>query len=252
LHRRNGGVCADKEQPVITHPAQPRSLPAHHEAIDRVSGHYARATADAAGRSRAAARLGELCWARYWLVRYGADIDVARSLAEVQRLLDRILPLVAAPREPSDLVDARLVAGLAFLERWELTGEPADLDRGIDLLAVASIWDLPATDRRRCQAGAELVGALRQQAMIDNRPAVLDRAVTTALRTLAKAGPADGMAWLCANYHAARAAHDRWRVRRAGNDLEFAHRCWQPLLAHGLRAWSAREYQALLADRGAS
>jgi hypothetical protein len=236
---------------VTTHPAQPRSLPAHHEAIDRVSGLYARATADAAGRSRAATRLGELCWARYWLVRYATDIDVARSLAEVQRLLDRILPRVAAPLDDSDLIDARLVAGLAFLERWELTGEPADLDRGIDLLAVASIWDLKATDRRRCQAGAELVDALRQQAMIDDRPAVLDRAVVAAVRTLAAAGPADGVAWLSANYHAARAAHDRWRVRRVGNDLDFAHQCWQPLLAYGLRTWSAREYQALLADRAA-
>jgi hypothetical protein len=249
LRRRYGGSCADKEQLVTTHPAQPRSLPAHHEAIDRASELYACATADPTERSRAATRLGELCWARYWLVRYGADIDVVQSMAEVQRLLDRILPLVAAPRHPLDLGDARLVAGLAFLERWELTGEPTDLDRGIDLLAVASIWDLPPTDRRRCQAGAELVDALRQQAMIDGRPVVLDRAVTTAVRTLAKAGPADGVAWLLANYHAARAAHDRWRVHRVGNDLEFAHRCWQPLLARGLRRWSAREYQALLADR---
>jgi len=226
-----------------------RSLLDLHEAIGWLSGLYVAAPAGCPERSRAAARLGELCWARYWLLRYGTGSDTARALSEVDSLLDRVLPLVAAPHDPTDLSDARLVAGLALLERYELTGEPVHLDRGVDLLTAASIWDLPADDPRRCQAGAELVDALRQQAILDGLADTLDLAVAAAVRTLAGASPADGTAWFLLHRYTASAAHHRWRIRRERDDLALAYRCWQPLLAEGLDRFSAREYRTLLADR---
>jgi hypothetical protein len=210
-------------------------------------------------RSRAAVELGDLCWTRYWLVRHDGDIDVQRCLVEVQGLLARIGPLLTAPPHANDLTDARLIAGLTYLERYELTGDPGNLDRGIDLLSAASIFDLPARDPRRCQAGSELVEALRQLSILDgcsSLPAdrgrgaeALDRAVTAAWRTLEAATPADGTAWFLLHRYTASAAYNRWYETGDQEDLELAYRCWQPLLPQGLDPASEREYRALLEDR---
>ncbi len=226
-----------------------RSLPDHHEAITVLSTLYVDTQPDAPMRARAVAALGELCWARYWLVRHDLDADVVRCLAEVEALLERITPLLTAPPDPAELGDARLVAGFAFLEWYELTGEPTYLDHGIDLLAAASIWDLAANDPRRCQGGSELAESLRQLSILDNCADALDRAIAVAVRTIDLSSPADGTAWFLVHRYAASAAYSRWRARGCRADLDLAYRCWQPLLELGMDPASAQEYQALLADR---
>lgn len=204
---------------------------------------------DRALRARAAVELGDLCWTRYWLVRHDHGHDVEQALAAVDRLIALVSPRLTQAPDPADLADARLVAGFAFLERYELTGDPANLDRGADLLAVASIFDLPADDPRRCQAGSELVDALRQLSILDNSRDALDRAVITAGRTLELADPRDGTAWFLLHRYTASAAHNRWLAYRDPADLELAYQCWQPLLSFEMDDASAREYESVLADR---
>ena len=223
-----------------------------HEAINWLSALYAGAPRDCPERARAAAAMGELSWGRYWLVRHASGVDVVRALAEADRLLARIGGFLTAPHNPEELADLRLITGFTYLERYELTGDPGTLVRGIDLLAAASIWELPPSDPRRCEAGSELVDALRQLSIMDDDDAVLDRAITAAVRTMESASPADGTAWFLLHRYGASAAYNRWQRRGDAKDLDLAHRCWQPLVHLGMDAASAREYQAVLRDRGAT
>jgi hypothetical protein len=220
-----------------------------HAAINWLSALCVGAAPGCAERGRALVLMGELSWGRYWLVRHASGIDIVRALAEVDLLLGRIDPFLMAPLDPAELTDVRLVAGLTHLERYELTGDPAQLVRGIDLLAAASIWDLAANDARRCQAGSELADALRQLSILDDDDSALDRAVAAIVRTMESASPADGTAWFLLHRYGASAANNRWLRRGNPEDLDLAYRCWQPLVALGMDPASAKEYQALLHDR---
>lgn len=220
------------------------SIADYHEAMNWLSALYAGGP-DCAERARAGAVMGEIAWERYWSVRYLHGIDVVRALTEVDRLLARVGPFLTAPCDPEDLTDTRLIIGLACLERYELTADPAYLVRGADLLA-ASVWDLPAADLRRCAAGAELVDALRQLWFLDEDPATLDRAVAAAVRTRELASPVDGTAWFLLHRYGASAAYNRWLHRHSLDDLELAHRYWQPLLHLGMDPGSAKECQEVL------
>lgn len=218
------------------------------EEIDKFAEIFTRGD-NRALRARAAVELGDLCWTRYWLVRHDQGHDIEQAVVSVDRLIALISPLLTQAPDLADLTDARLVAGLAFLERYELTGDPANLDRGADLLAVASIFDLPGDDPRRCQAGSELVDALRQLSILDNSRDALDRAVLAAGRTLELADPSDGTAWFLLHRYTASAARNRWLACGDRADLELAYQCWQVLLPLGMDGASAREYESVLADR---
>lgn len=224
------------------------SIADYHEAMNWLSALYVSTPPDCAERARAGAVMGELGWERYWLVRHVRGVDVVRALTEVDRLLARVGPFLTAPRDPVDLTDIRLIVGFAYLERYELTGDPGHLVRGADLLA-ASVWDLAASDPRRCEAGSELVDALRQLSIMDDDPAMLDRAVAAAVRTKELASPSDGTAWLLLHRYGASAAYSRWLRRHDADDLDLAHRCWQPLVRLGMDPASAKEYQAVLRAR---
>ena len=221
------------------------SIVDYHEAMNWLSALYVAAPVDCAERVRAGTVMGELGWERYWLVRHFSGVDVVRALAEVDRLLARIGPFLTAPGDPADLTDIRVIIGFACLERYELTGDPRHLIRGADLLA-ASVWDLESSDPRRCEAGSELVDALRQLWLLDGDPGTLDRAVVAAVRTRELASPADGMAWLLLHRYGASAAYSRWLRRHNVDDLELAHRYWQPLVHLGMDPASAKECQAVL------
>lgn len=225
-----------------------QALGDYHEALDWLSALYAGPADLGALRSRVAAALGELCWERYWLVRHGEGLDPQRALAETDRLLHRVAPLLARPADPDELTDVRLVVGLANLERHELSGDRASLHRGIALLASASLAELPVDDPRRCQAGSELAEALRRLSMMDDDPVALDRSITVATRTITWASQADGTAWFLLHRYAASAARRRWRARHDRADLELALSCWRVLLPAGLDPLSTREYNSLLAD----
>jgi hypothetical protein len=221
------------------------SIVDYHEAMNWLSALYVAAPVDSAERVRAGAVMGELGWERYWLVRHLPGVDTGRALAEVERLLARVGPFLTAPADPADLTDVRLIIGYTCLEKYELTGDPVHLVRGADLLAV-SVWDLASSDPRRCEAGSELVDALRQLWLLTDDPAVLDRAVAAAVRTRELASPVDGMAWLLLHRYGASAAYSRWVRRSSPDDLELAFRFWQPLLHLGMDPASARECAAVL------
>lgn len=221
------------------------SIVDYHEAMNWLSALYVAAPVACAERARAGQVMGEVAWERYWLVRHQPGVDAGRALTEVNRLLARVGPLLTAPADPEDLTDVRVITGFAFLEKYELTSEPAYLERGADLLA-ASVWDLEANDPRRCEAGSELVDALRQLWLITDDPAVLDQAIVAAVRTRRLASPVDGMAWLLLHRYGASAAYSRWVRRPNPDDLELAYRFWQPLLHLGMDPASARECEAVL------
>jgi len=222
-------------------------------AVDCLTAVFTDVSAPARERATAAEELGGLCWKRYWFVRY-YPVQPDLALAEADRMLARIDPLRTAPADVADLAGIRLIAGLARLERYELTGDRADLDRGIDALLTATPWDLPAADRRRCPAGAELVDALRRRAALargrrskDGREDLV-RAVDVARRIIAQSGPWDGNAWLLLNRYTASAAYALWRRDRRWADLDLAYNCWQVILPEGLDRLSAREYRAVRAQ----
>ena len=221
------------------------SVADYHDAMNWLSALYVGAPHGCAERARAAAVMGELGWERYWLVRHVPGVDVGRAMVEVERLLARIGPFLTAPADPADLTDVRLIIGFTCLEKYELAGDPSQLVRGADLLA-ASVWDLESSDPRRCEAGSELVDALRQLWLLTDDPAVLDRAIAAAVRTRELASPADGMAWLLLHRYGASAAYSRWVRRPNPDDLELAYRFWQPLLHLGMDPASARECEAVL------
>jgi hypothetical protein len=223
----------------------------YHEAINWLSALYAGSPSECPERPRALAILGELCWERYWVVRHVDGVDAERAVAEVDHLLARMEGFLAGPPDPDDLGAIRLVVGYAYLERYELTADQASLERGIRLLAAASIWDLSPSDPRRCQAGSELTDALRQQSLFDENVDTLDRAVAAGLRTLEGGSPSDGTAWFLLHRYSASAAYNRYRVRGAIEDLDLAYRCWQPILHVGMDPDSANEYEQVLRDRAA-
>lgn len=216
------------------------SVPDYHEAINWISAPYD--SFDDAARRGATAVLTEVCWERFWLVRHGPPYDADAALAEVDRFVARTAPLLSSERDPRALSDARLLVGLVLLERYELSGERADLDRGVDLLSAASLWETLAGTPRLCQLGSELANALRRRAMLDDDLAWLDRAITAGQRTLERASSADGISWLMLHLYQALAYEERLRSDRDERDLNRAVACWRVLLDAddwaGVAGWS--------------
>ncbi len=223
-----------------------RSVADQHQAINWLSVLYADSPAECPERTLAL--LGEFCWERHWMVRHGDDVDTSLALIEVDGLLARMERFLTAPPDPEHLSAVRMIVGYAYLERYALTDDRANLSRGSQLLTAAAIWDLPTNDRRRCQAGSELTNALRQESLIDENTDALDRAVTASLRTLDGGSPSDGTAWYLLHRYSASAAYNRFRARGVVADLELAYRCWQPILHDGMDPGSAEEYAQLLRD----
>jgi len=213
------------------------SLTDYHEAINWLTTLYV--TLPAAERGTVAATLLEVCWERFWLVRFGQPEDTTTGLAESDRLIDLVVPLLAGEGVVEALRDARLLAGLAHLERYEFSGNRSDLDRGIDLLAAGSLWDLPPGTPSICQLGSELANALRRRAILDDDPASLDRAIAAGERTIERSSAADGSAWLMLHFYQAMAYEQRLQADGTGvdgrhrTDVEGAVACWRVLADAG-------------------
>lgn len=214
------------------------SLADYHKAVDWLATLYA--SLPAADRTTAAATLLEVCWERFWLVRFGQPEDTVDGLAESDRLLDRVVPMLAGEGVAEALRDARLIAGLAHLERYEFSRKRRDLDRGIDLLAAGSLWDLPSGTPSICQLGSELANALRRRAILDDDPGSLDRAIAAGKRTIERSSPADGSAWLMLHFYQAMAYEQRLRGHRDSTDVDChstdvdgAVACWRVLSEAG-------------------
>jgi hypothetical protein len=229
------------------------SVEDYHLAIDYVSALHAGLPPEDPDRPRVAATLIELCWERYWFVRHGPRHDPDQARGEVDRLVARVAPLMAGESDPARVRQARVIVGLAHLERYDLGARRSDLDRGIALLAASSLWDLPSDLPRPWLAGAELARAYQRRALLDDDRASLELAIRAGERTIELACRSDRVAWLMAHHNQALAYEARWRRFGERMDLDHAITCWQVLLEDGdgrVDAWEAIRAGGLMRTRG--
>jgi hypothetical protein len=230
-----------------------RAVLDYHRAIECMSIALAGMEPDEPDRGRVAITLSEMCWERFWFVRYGTGHAERAALVAVDELLAMAEPLLAAEREPATARAIRRIVGLARLERYELAWRRRDLDRGIALLAAASLWDLPADTPTQVMAAIELADAYRRRANLDGDAATLDLAIEAGNRTVDHLGD-DRLARLVLHHNLALAHEARWRWAGARADLDRAIECWRVLMeADGpgqLDAWEAARCGDLLRERG--
>jgi hypothetical protein len=211
-----------------------RSIHDYHRAIDLIAATYAGPILEPDVRVRTATTLLGLGWERLWLIRRDDSANQATrqpaTHAAVDRLITTMTPLLAGSADPTGVAWVRQVVGLAHLERYELTGLRGDLDRGVDLLATASIWDLTAGTPLVGRIGSELVNALRQQGLIDADVARLDQALAAGLRTLRHADADDAEIMGLLHLFQAHAHEARWQVSGDAEDLSGALASWQAVL----------------------
>jgi hypothetical protein len=206
----------------------------YHRAIELIAASYTGPVLEPDFRARTAATLIGLGWERLWLIRRDDSANQATrqpaTYAAVDRLITTMTPLLAGSADPSGVAWVRQVVGLAHLERYELAGLRRDLDRGVDLLATASVWDLTAGTPLVGRVGSELVNALRQQGVLDADVARLDQALAAGLRTQGHLDPDDteimGLLYLFQAY----AYEARWQVSGDAEDLSGALASWQAVL----------------------
>jgi hypothetical protein len=207
-----------------------RSIHDYHKAIDLITALYAGPVPDPDVRVRTAATLLGLGWERLWLIRQDDSAHQPATYAAVDRLIAAMTPLLAGSADPAGVAWVRQVVGLAHLERYELAGLRADLDRGVDLLSTASIWELTAGTPLVGRVGSELVNALRQQGLLDDDAARLDQALAAGRRTMRHADPRDADVIGLLHLFQAHTHEARWQVAGDAEDLSGALASWQAVL----------------------
>lgn len=207
-----------------------RSIHDYHRAIDLIAALYAGPVLDPDVRTRTAVTLLGLGWERLWLIRRDDATHQPETYAAVDRLISTMTPLLAGSADPVGVAWVRQVVGLAHLERYELAGVRGDLDRGVDLLATASVWDLTAGTPLVGRVGSELVNALRQQGVIDGDAARLNQALAAGQRTMRHTDPDDAEIVGLLHLFQAHAYEARWQVAGDAEDLSGALACWQAVL----------------------
>jgi hypothetical protein len=230
-----------------------RAVADYHRAIECVSIALADGPPDDTQRARVVVTLSELCWERFWFVRHGAGTGQRAALTAVDDLLGTARPRLTRECDPVIARATRRIVGLTHLERYELGRGRADLDRGIALLAAASLWDTPADTPTQVMAAIELAEAYRRRAHLDADTASLDLAIDAGNRTLDHLGD-DRLATLVLHHVLALAHEARWRFTGARADLDRAIDCWRALMgADGPAqpdAWEAARCGDLLRERG--
>jgi hypothetical protein len=207
-----------------------RSILDYHRAIDLIAGLYAGSVLEPDVRTRTAATLLGLGWERLWLIRRDDATHQPPTYAAVDRLIVSMTPLLAGSADPAGVAWVRQIVGLAHLERYELAGVRGDLDRGVDLLTTASVWELTAGTPLVGRVGSELVNALRQQGLIDGDAARLDQALAAGQRTMQHADPDDADIMGVLHLFQAHAYEARWQVAGDAEDLSGALASWQAVL----------------------
>jgi hypothetical protein len=204
----------------------------YHQAIELMAALYASPLPGPELRPQIAATLVGLGWERLWLRRSEDDDATFRpaDLIAVDRLIAMMAPLLTGAADPDGVPWVRQVVGLAHLERYELAGERADLDRGVDLLAAGSVWDLTAGTALVGRIGSELAYALRRVGLLDADETRLDQALAAGWRTLQHADPHDDDVLQLLHLYQAYAHEARWLVVGETKDLGGALASWQVLL----------------------
>ncbi|GAB7046451.1 CHAT domain-containing protein [Catenuloplanes indicus] len=149
--------------------------------------------------------------------------EARRALAEIDRAR-------AGIDDPGLLAHVRLPRGLLLLVLFDLAGERAHLDQGIDDLTAA--LDTLAPDLPDLVlAGALLCDCLRRRAWLDEDPASFDAAIAAGLRADTLAVDPDDPALPMLHEWLAEAFRDRWETGAAPADLDAAIARYERLLA---------------------
>jgi len=196
----------------------------YHESIDQIADLYVQTPPADQLRERIAKTLIDLCCDRLLLLRRD-EPEEPMSPDPVQALIIRVTPLLTSAN-PDARSHARVVTGLAHLERYELTGERADLDRGVDLLAAAT-WDLEPGTTVLARVGGELANGLRRQGILDGDPGLLEQAVNAATRAIQDGDPDDEGSRSLLYLYRAYAQEARWQVTDDTADLRAALVAWR-------------------------
>jgi hypothetical protein len=198
--------------------------------IDWISSLYAEAAPDCPARSKAARVLVDVCWEQLWLLRVQGPDDPVAALAGVDGLVARLTALLSTAADPADLPWSRMAAGLALLFRHELTEVRADLDRGLDLLAAAPVWDATTDPELLARVGSELANAWRRRGLLSADEACLDRAIEVGRRILDNGDIAAGLAMQLLYLNLAYSYEARWNISQRPEDLDGAVSSWRTLM----------------------
>jgi hypothetical protein len=187
------------------------------------------------------------CWSRYWLLRYGGPEQPEESAAPVEAVI------AAARRWPVDEEDpraagyVRMIQGMAHHERYGVTAQREDLDRGILLLAGA-LPGLPDDTPWIAVATLTLAIAYRDGYAISREEQTLDIAIDTAARAVELAA-AEAGTLLAAYEHLGLCLTERWALTGDAADLDRAIACVRNVLTEQDDGWSAALCGELVRER---
>jgi hypothetical protein len=186
-------------------------------------------------------------WGRFWLCRYGGPGEPEGRVA----LADEVV--TALRRWPIGLEDVEaaayvhMIRGLGHHERYDATGEPADLDASIGLLA-AALPALPPDTPWVAVATFALATGYRDRYGTGREPAMLDLAIETGTGAIELSGDEEPT-WLSANEHQALCYAERWRLTGNPADLDRAIAAWRVVRSREDDGWSAARNGELLRRR---
>jgi len=198
-------------------------------------------------RTFVALTLTGACWSRFWLLRYGTGDEPEDCAALVDGMLAALRRWPVGEEDPEAAAFARMIEGLAHQERYDLAHEPADLDRGILLLAGA-LPGLPDDTPWLAVAAFTLATAYQERYATGGDERMLELAIEMAARAIELAG-AEHPTWLSAHEHQALCFTERWRLAGDRGDLDRAIGSWQVVLAREDDGWSAALGGELMRER---
>ena len=208
---------------------------------DRAIGWYARIHAQLAptdpDRTFIALALTGAHWSRFWLLRYGGAGEPEDCAALVEELLAAIARYPVGDWDVEAAAFVRMIQGLAWEERYQAGSDPADLDRGIVLLAGA-VPVLPDDTPWLAVAAFTLATAYWDSYGRTGVPRELNLAIAMDARAMELSAEEDPT-WLSAHEHEALCLATRWRRDGVRGDLDRAIASWRVALSRAEDAWSA-------------
>src|SRR5438874_982921 len=218
---------------------------------DRAIGWYARIHAQLAptdpDRTFIALALTGAHWSRFWLLRYGGAGEPEDCAALVEELLAAIARYPVGDWDVEAAAFVRMIQGLAWEERYQAGSDPADLDRGIVLLAGA-VPVLPDDTPWLAVAAFTLATAYWDSYGRTGVPRELNLAIAMDARAMELSAEEDPT-WLSAHEHEALCLATRWRRDGVRGDLDRAIASWRVALSRAEDAWSAGLGGELIRER---
>jgi tetratricopeptide (TPR) repeat protein len=218
---------------------------------DRAIGWYARIHAELPpndpDRTFIALALTGAYWSRFWLMRYGGAGEPADCRTLVEELLASIARYPVGDWDAEAAAFVRMIQGLAWEERYQAGADPADLDRGIVLLAGA-VPVLPDDTPWLAVAAFTLATAYWDSYGRTDVPRELNLAIAMDARAIELAADGDPT-WLSAHEHQALCLAARWRRTGDRTDLDRAIASWRVALSRTDDGWPVAQCGELIRER---